>query len=623
MAFVGKKVEDMEFVENKEDLFDVIYNDREYIITTKPFSVDTYKEVAVLNNETKDSNVSKYSKHATSYKIPDEVTYKPISYSLQYYYNKEMFNLLKNYKKIVLTKSYLGEDMDQYIIDGSNVSHKQTDIVTKRLIYIDLDPAGRKSAYDSSIEKSYRYDQEMIEISQELGAYGVVFTGRGYHIYFMLDRLMPIEYIRDYYKQMASILGDRVKEKLYEKGIGDYYIVDPASFNYNQIFRMPLSFNSKGRETAKWLYKSGNFTSVYELLGFDLYDKQDLHISVNQIENVFKELKGYTINSYTDLFLSKTLFKKVIDIMSRQVYGVSQDLDKAFKCVLHKEEHPSASLSKHKHQLVYCDYHISKYNKSYIPNEMGKYKTLPELIVSYIENKNVLLTRDAKVEVMFMFMDVLRFKNKQFDKQKSIVINKLDTLQRLFSTGIKRKQVNRCIDALCTIVTEKLNQGFDRFMISQSFFSKFAQVDASYASKILNVFLTVGILKTTGIYLKQGDNYIEVSYEEYLDKYSDCYFTYIYEFNYNFDPYKVSEQLILLFKNHQVKYINVTILKEVFTDLHDNINQIIVKVKRVIDIFKRIHDLNKYSSRKKYDTSSRLYTLYKQHPYLLLHKLTY
>ena len=53
----------------------------------------------------------------------------------------------------MLTKSYLGEDMDQYIIDGSNVSHKQTDIVTKRLIYIDLDPAGRKSAYDSSIEK--------------------------------------------------------------------------------------------------------------------------------------------------------------------------------------------------------------------------------------------------------------------------------------------------------------------------------------------------------------------------------------------------------------------------------------------------------------------------------------
>lgn len=79
---MGKKVEDMEFVENKEDLFDVIYNDREYIITTKPFSVDTYKEVAVLNNETKDSNVSKYSKHASSYKIPDEVTYKPISYSL-------------------------------------------------------------------------------------------------------------------------------------------------------------------------------------------------------------------------------------------------------------------------------------------------------------------------------------------------------------------------------------------------------------------------------------------------------------------------------------------------------------------------------------------------------------
>lgn len=43
---MGKKIEDMEFVENKEDLFDVIYNDREYIITTKPFSVDTYKEVA-------------------------------------------------------------------------------------------------------------------------------------------------------------------------------------------------------------------------------------------------------------------------------------------------------------------------------------------------------------------------------------------------------------------------------------------------------------------------------------------------------------------------------------------------------------------------------------------------
>ena len=97
---MGKKVEDIEFVENKEDLFDVIYNDREYIITTKPFSVDTYKEVAVLNNETKDSNMLKQSKYTKTYKIPDEVTYKPISYSLQYYYNKEMFNLLKIIRRL-------------------------------------------------------------------------------------------------------------------------------------------------------------------------------------------------------------------------------------------------------------------------------------------------------------------------------------------------------------------------------------------------------------------------------------------------------------------------------------------------------------------------------------------
>lgn len=492
-------------------------------------------------------------------------------------YNKTLFQLLEHYYIFPLRGNV-------FFVDGSDEKHDKESIKTKRLIYVDLDPIDKESTY-------YGLKDKMLEIAKELKAFGLIFTGRGYHFYFMLDKNIKISYIKKLYSHIVEYFQNKVRDKLVEYNL-DMFNIDNASKSYNQPIRLPGSINPKNGYKVTWLYQNKfNLFSFYELTGVEIIDKDDIDKELLDIlKDTFKDLVKTKISSI-DSFFDRNMFEKVINIASKKTYGYTQDLSKNFKCVLHEENNPSATLSKINNQYRYCDYHIESKNKSIIPTHFGKFKNILEFMVSYVLNKNILLTKDAKKELLFAIIDYFNIENTQYDRKKEIVTEKIDILVSLLKNSFKRKQLERTLIALKTVIIEKLNQGNTDFILSQKWLSQINQTTGSETSKLLNLLTAVGILKRTNIYVIVNGEYKEISFDEYEEKYNGKYYTYKYEFNYNFDPYKKSEELIVFLKNHKIKYITVNLLISVFS-----------KYKSYIKTLRNspIWDINTYNTNRNY-----------------------
>jgi hypothetical protein len=217
-------------------------------------------------------------------------------------------------------------------------------------------------------------------------------------------------------------------------------------------------------------------------------------------------------------------------------------------------------------------------------------------MVSYVLNKNILLTKDAKKELLFAIIDYFEIENTQYDRKKEIVTEKIDILVSLLKNSFKRKQLERTLIALKTVIIQKLNQGYTDFILSQKWLSQINQTTGSETSKLLNLLTAVGILKRTNMYLIINGEYREISFEDYEDKYDGKYYTYKYEFNYSFDPYKKSEELIVFLKNHKIKYITVKLLISVFSNYKSYI-----KTLRNSPIW----DINTYNTNRNYKEISK------------------
>lgn len=497
-------------------------------------------------------------------------------------YNKTLFQFLEHYNTFPIQDNI-------FFVDGSDEKHDKESIKTKRLIYVDLDPIDKEATY-------YNLKDEMVKIAEELKAFGLIFTGRGFHFYFMLDKNIKISYIKSLYSQIVEYFQDKVKDKLIEYNL-DMFNIDNASKSYNQPIRLPGSINPKNGYKVIWLYQNKfNLFSFYELTGVEIIDKDDIDRELLDIlKDTFKDLVRTKISSI-DSFFDRNMFEKVINIASKEVYGQTQDLSKNFKCVLHEENNPSATLTKIKNQYRYCDYHIESKNKSIIPTHFGKFKNILEFMVSYVLNKNILLTKDAKKELLFAIIDYFEIENTQYDRKKEIVTEKIDILVSLLKNSFKRKQLERTLIALKTVIIQKLNQGYTDFILSQKWLSQINQTTGSETSKLLNLLTAVGILKRTNMYLIINGEYREISFEDYEDKYDGKYYTYKYEFNYSFDPYKKSEELIVFLKNHKIKYITVKLLISVFSNYKSYI-----KTLRNSPIW----DINTYNTNRNYKEISK------------------
>lgn len=511
------------------------------------------KDVAVQNS---DSKKKKKDSKKTEPKAP------PLDPS-QRELNKIFFQLLEYSRNDIFI------DGNTFFIDGSTDKHDQQSIQTKRDIYVDLDPLDEHASYDQPevIEK-------IVAIASETNAFGAVFTGRGYHIHYLLNKNIPIFYIKDIYIHMAMYFQNIIKEKIKEYELNKIFKVDPASKSYTQLSRTPGSINPKTGKLVRWVYQNtDNFIDYEKLLNVLILTKDDIKEPLlESIIAEFPEFNNAHIDSIEDFFSTEWM-EKIVNHISLKVYGEEQNLTKGFNCVLHEEKHPSAYIMPRKGKASYSDFHLEYRQDPIIPNILGKYKNVFEVGLSYVLGKNVLMTRKATNEFIRILIDRAYIHNNSFKLEKEKVLDDIDNLMSLLhQKKLKNIKLYRTLETIRDAIIYKLNYGQDKFLFTQKWLASVSQTDPADASKILSLLTAVGLLKRVGIYKLNAKNqtndrylFTEISYETYMEEYQGSYCTYVYQYNFNANISKIANDIYSFFSKYKFKDIKLKVLQTFFS----------------------------------------------------------
>jgi len=506
------------------------------------------KDVAVQNTDSK-------KKKKDSKKVEPKAP--PLDPS-QRELNKNFFQLLEYSKKDFFIEG------NTFFVDGSTDKHDQQSIQTKRNIYVDLDPLDEHASYDQP-----EVIKQIMAIAEETNAFGAVFTGRGYHIHYLLNKNIPIFYIKDIYIHMAMYFQNIIKEKIKEYELNKIFKVDPASKSYTQLSRTPGSINPKTGKLVKWVYQNvDSFIDYEELLNVLILTKDDIKEPIlDSVIAEFPEFNNAHIDSIEDFFSTEWM-EKIVNHISLKVYGEEQNVRKGFNCVLHEEKHPSAYIMLRNGKASYSDFHLETRQDPIIPNILGKYKNMFEVMLSHIFGKNVLMTRKATNEFIRVLIDKANIYNHTFESEKAKVLDDIDNLMaELNMKGLKNIKLYRSLMVIRDTIIYKLNYGQDKFIMTQKWLAELSRTSPADASKILSLLTASGLLKRTSIYLMNAKNetndryrFTEISYNTYLEEYKGKYSTYAYQYNFNADIHKIADDIYNFFKKFSFKDIKYKVL---------------------------------------------------------------
>jgi len=426
---------------------------------------------------------------------------------------------------------------NHFFSDGHKGFHLKENQVNRSHFYLDPD-------VNEGIDAT-EYEDSIIKFAQDTNAFGVLKTGTSYHIEYLFNKPINVKYLKNHFEAYINKLYTTMSEYVDEKD----FKFDRKSCSLAALDRMPLSMNPTTGTQVIWVWSNiDNRIQVSDVIGYNLLNEssfEEFSISSEKIELLKNNPLLRLINSKNDIY-SEQYFREVINTISKSVYGYTQNLDKSFLCVLHKESKPSAQLQNVKGNIRYSDFH----------NDVSKSKDILSFIYSFLTGKDIVIDSDSygiyfHNYINFMNIKVLSLKEK---------INKINECfsQMYGYLGRKHKQLKRVLESLRAIAIENENHGSSSFMASERFISNIAVLDISNTNKLMNLLVAIGFLKRVMVveYNMYNNSYSDpIPIEEY--KYNERkLFTYLYELNLSVDAKEITASLQKFFSQFNISQIN-------------------------------------------------------------------
>jgi len=290
------------------------------------------------------------------------------------------------------------KDDSSFFSDGHKGFHLKENQVNRSHFYLDPD-------VNEGIDAT-EYEDSIIKFAQDTNAFGVLKTGTSYHVEYLFDKTINVKYLKNHFEAYINKLYTTMSEYVDEKD----FKFDRKSCSLAALDRMQLSMNPTTGTQVIWVWSNiDNRIQVSDVIGYNLLNEssfEEFSISSEKIELLKNNPLLRLINSKNDIY-SEQYFREVINTISKSVYGYTQNLDKSFLCVLHKESKPSAQLQNVKGNIRYSDFH----------NDVSKSKDLLSFIYSFLTGKDIVIDSDSygiyfHNYINFMNIKVLSLKEK-------------------------------------------------------------------------------------------------------------------------------------------------------------------------------------------------------------------
>jgi len=450
--------------------------------------------------------------------------------SKRLYYNFFALKFKHNYKIVKITNGLHKEYFFAEGLENTNKSHKIDNLSYVGHMFLDIDLKDKNIDF-SQLENKTKFIKEISSFAEETGAFGILFTGRGFHIEYLFDS--PIH--KRYANQLQKIFKEKFEQL--EKVLKQYpqFFVDTNALSLYKLDRVPGTTNGKSGLKVKWIWFNDRnpFLKKEDVIGFAEIDKA------------------------TDINVLKFMYK-FVNFMHYNLYGenILYNNDK-LKCILHKEEYPSAMLQLKKKHLGYVDFHLE-------PGK-GISKNSLELMWSFLTDKSVVISTDMYGKMSYMLLNVLDITLEDYKKQASKHDTEIEEILSFIKTNriLKRhKTLATKIEAILLLYKEKVKNGSNNsIMLSERFVSEFTNIDLKEVNRLLMTLNAVGLLKRTHIYYMNTGIVEDIQTEEQKD---DVFFTYYYKIPETININSIINNLIKVFKKYNLQQITKYLLVHIF-----------------------------------------------------------